>query len=26
VTVEEFLTALGHRMAESATLSRYIER
>jgi hypothetical protein len=26
VTVEQFLTALGHRMAESATLSRYIER
>ena len=26
VTVEEFLAELGHRMAESATLSRYLER
>jgi hypothetical protein len=25
VTVEEFLAELGHRMAESATLSRYLE-
>ena len=25
VTVEEFLAELGHRMAESATLSRYVE-
>jgi hypothetical protein len=26
VTVAEFLAELGHRMAESATLSRYLER